>query len=150
MGDHLVLSGAVYTRTCVQQCRVVGLREPRKSDDSSDWPRVGHRIISMDVGTVSIWRDPRKSTLCEYLALTANLLGMKTSLMRLNGSSAVPVYLLGDWVGIWMITDLLSYSRCSALRTASGWIHAYIRFHSFIYSFIQKIKKLGTKIHFRR
>ena len=36
MGDRLGLPGDVYTRTCVQRCRVVGLREPRKSDDSSD------------------------------------------------------------------------------------------------------------------
>ena len=37
MGDRLGLPGAVYTKTCVQRCRVVGLREPRESDGSSDW-----------------------------------------------------------------------------------------------------------------
>ena len=47
-----------------------------------------------DQGAVSIQRDPRKSTMCEYLAHKANLLGMKNSLMHLNGSSAV--YLPGD------------------------------------------------------
>ena len=56
---------------------LVGLREPRKSDGSSDWPRVGRKRISMDVGAVSIQRDPRKFTMCEYLAHKANLLGMK-------------------------------------------------------------------------
>ena len=55
----------------------VGLREPRKSDGSSDWPRVGRKRTSMDVGAVSIRRDPRKSTMCEYLAHKANLLGIK-------------------------------------------------------------------------
>ena len=35
MGDRLGLPGAVYTRTCMQRCRVVGLREPRKSDGSA-------------------------------------------------------------------------------------------------------------------
>ena len=38
----------------------------------------------MDVGTVSIQRDPRKSKMCEYLAHKANLLGMKNSLMRIK------------------------------------------------------------------
>ena len=47
----------------VQRCRVVGLREPRKSDGSSDWLWVGRKITSMDVGAVSIRRDPRKSTM---------------------------------------------------------------------------------------
>ena len=60
MGDRLRLPGGVCTRTCVQRCRVIGLREPRKSDDSSDWPRVGRKINSMDVGAVSIQRDPQK------------------------------------------------------------------------------------------
>ena len=68
MGDRLALPGAVYTRTCVQRCRVVGLREPRKSDCSSDRPRVRRKRTWMDVGAVSIRRDPRKSTMCEYLA----------------------------------------------------------------------------------
>ena len=68
MGDRLAIPGAVYTRTCVQRCRVVRLREPRKSDCSSDWPRVRRKRTWMDVGAVSIRRDPRKSTMCEYLA----------------------------------------------------------------------------------
>ena len=83
-----------------------GSREPRKWDGSSDWPRVGRKKTSMYVGAVSIRQDPRKSTMCVYLAHKANLLGMKNSLMRLkNGSSAV--YLTEDWVGIWMITGLV-------------------------------------------
>ena len=61
--DRLGLPGAVYTRTCVQRCLGVGLREPRKSDGSSDWPRFGRRTTSMDVGVVSIRRVPKKSTL---------------------------------------------------------------------------------------
>ena len=56
---------------------VVALREPRKSDGSSDWPRVGRKRTSMDADAVSIRRDPRKFTMCEYLAHKANLLGMK-------------------------------------------------------------------------
>ena len=56
---------------------LVRLREPRKSDGSPDWPRVGRKRTSMDVGAVSIRRDPRKSTMCEYLAHKTNLLGMK-------------------------------------------------------------------------
>ena len=36
MGDRLGLPGAVYTGTCVQRCRVVGLREPRQSDGLTD------------------------------------------------------------------------------------------------------------------
>ena len=79
----------LYTLGHVQRCRVVGRREPRKSDGSSDWTRVGRKKTSMDVGAVSIRRDHRKSTMCEYLAHKANLLGKKNSLMRLNGSSAV-------------------------------------------------------------
>ena len=55
--------GAVYTRTCVQRCRVVGLGEPRESDGSSDLPTVGRKITSMVVGAVAIRRDPRKSTM---------------------------------------------------------------------------------------
>ena len=47
----------------VQRCRVVGLREPRKSDGSSDRLWVGRKITWMDVGAVSIRRDPRKSTI---------------------------------------------------------------------------------------
>ena len=63
MGDRLGLLGAVYTRTCVQRCCVVGLREPRISDGSSDWPRVGRKWTSMGVGAVSTRRDPRKFTM---------------------------------------------------------------------------------------
>ena len=37
----------------------------------------GRKRTSMDVGAVSIRRDPKKSTMCEYLAHKANLLGMK-------------------------------------------------------------------------
>ena len=44
-------------------CHVVSLREPRKSDGSSDQPRDGRKITSMAVGAVSIQRDPRKSTM---------------------------------------------------------------------------------------
>ena len=55
MGDRLGLPGAVYT--------IVGLREPRKSDGSSDWLWVGRKRTSMDVGAVSIRRDPKKSTI---------------------------------------------------------------------------------------
>ena len=55
----------------------ITIREPRKSDGSSDCPRVGRKRTSMDVGAVSTQRDPRKSTMCEYLAHKANLLGMK-------------------------------------------------------------------------
>ena len=68
-------------KVCHRDCQVlytlVGLRKPRKSDGSSDWPRVRRKRTSMDVGAVSIRRDPRKSTMCEYLAHKANLLGMK-------------------------------------------------------------------------
>ena len=53
---------------------LVELREPRTSDGSSDWPRVGRKRASMDVGAVFIQRDPIKSTMCEYLAHKANLL----------------------------------------------------------------------------
>ena len=35
MGGRLGPPGAVHTRTCVQRCRVVRLREPRKSDGLS-------------------------------------------------------------------------------------------------------------------
>ena len=63
MGDRLRLPGVVYTRTYVQRCRVVGLRVPRKSDGSSDWLRVGRKRTSMELGAVSIWRNPRKSTM---------------------------------------------------------------------------------------
>ena len=114
MGDCLGLPGAVYTRTCVQLCHVLGLREPSKSDSSSDW--AGHKRTSMDVGAVPVWQEPRKSTMCEYLAHKANLFGMKNSLMCLNGSSAV--YLPVDWVGIWMITGLAKLlSMISALNS---------------------------------
>ena len=52
------LPGAAYTRTCLQRCCVLGLREPRKSV----WmTKAGRKIISMDV--VSIRRDPTKSTI---------------------------------------------------------------------------------------
>ena len=44
-------------------CRVVGLREPSKSDGSSDRLCVGRKRTSMDVGAVFIRRDPRKSTM---------------------------------------------------------------------------------------
>ena len=69
--------------TCIPawDCQVlytlVGLRESRKSEGSSDCPRVERKRTSMDVGAVSIRRDPRKSTMCEYLAQKTNLLGMK-------------------------------------------------------------------------
>ena len=69
--------GWVTAWDCQVLYTLVGLREPRKSDGSSDWPRVGRKRTSMDVGAVSIRRDPRKSTMCEYLAHKANLLGMK-------------------------------------------------------------------------
>ena len=116
MGDRLGQPGAVYTRTCVQRCYLVGLRKPRKSDGSSDWPIVERKRTSMDVGAVSIRRHSRKSTVYEYLAHQANLLRMKNSLMRLNGSS--PVYLPGDWVGIWMKTGLAKLlSLLSALNS---------------------------------
>ena len=62
-----ILPGAVYTRTCAQRCCVVGIREPRKSDDImfrlTDLELdqrgyipslVGRKITSMDVGVVSI------------------------------------------------------------------------------------------------
>ena len=52
----------------------------------------------MDVGAVSIRRDPGKSTMCEYLATYDEFAWNENSLMRLNGSSAV--YLPGDGVGI--------------------------------------------------
>ena len=68
--------GWVTAWDCQVLYTLVGLREPRKSDGSSDWPRVGRKRTSMDVGAVSIRRDPRKSTMCEYLAHKANLLGM--------------------------------------------------------------------------
>ena len=133
MGDRLRLPGAVYTRTCVQPCCVMGLREPRKSDGSFDWPRLGRKKTSMDVGAVSIRRDPRKSTICEYLAHKANLLGMKNGLMRLkNGSSAV--YLPG--VGIWMITCLakllLMFSALNSFQLDNA-LHVYkiLYIHSF-------------------
>ena len=110
---------------------LVGLREPRKSDGSSDWPRVGRKRTSMDVGTVSIRRDPRKSTMCEYLAHKANLLGMKIAWCA---SMAAQLYISQEtelefeW---WQA--LLSYSRCSALWTASCWIRALYKI-SFIHS----------------
>ena len=57
MGDRLGLPGAqLYT--------LVWLGEPRKSDGSSAWrPRVGRKRTSIDVGAVSVQRDPRKSTM---------------------------------------------------------------------------------------
>ena len=69
--------GWVTAWDCQVLYTLVGLREPRKSDGSSDWPRVGRKRSSMDVGAVSFRRDPRKSTMCEYLAHKANLLGMR-------------------------------------------------------------------------
>ena len=58
--DLKISSYWTFTLQTFTRCRVVGLREPRKSDGSSDWPRVGRKITSMDVGAVSTWRDPRK------------------------------------------------------------------------------------------
>ena len=94
----------VRHRACQVLYTLVGLGEPRKSDGSSDWPRVGRKRTSMDVGAASIRRDPGKSTMCEYLATYDEFAWNENSLMRLNGSSAV--YLPGDGVGIWIITDL--------------------------------------------
>ena len=91
MRDRLGTSSAKYTRTCVQRCRVVGLREQRKSDGS------------MDVGAVVIRRSPRKSTMCEYLAHKANFAWNENSLRRLKVAA---VYLPGDWVRIWMLAGL--------------------------------------------
>ena len=76
MGDRL---GAVYTRTCVQRWRV---RETRKSDGSSDRPRVGRKRASMDVSTVSIRRDPRKSTICEYFHIRIVVADHTSKLIR--------------------------------------------------------------------
>ena len=56
----------------VQRCRVVGFREQRKSDGSSDWLEVGRKITSMDVGTVSIRRDPENPQ-CGVLGLHIRL-----------------------------------------------------------------------------
>ena len=53
MGDRLGLQ-VLYT--------LVGLREPRKSDGSSDWLWVGCKRTPMDIGAVFIPRDPKKST----------------------------------------------------------------------------------------
>ena len=69
--------GWVTACDCQVLYTLVWLREPRKSDGSSDWPRVGRKRTSIDVGAISIRRDPRKSTMCEYLAHKVNLLGMK-------------------------------------------------------------------------
>ena len=125
MGDRLGLPGAVYT--------LVGLREPRKSDGSSDWPRVGRKRTSMDVGAVSIRRDPIKSTMCEYLAHKANLLGMKIAWCA---SMAAQLFISQETeLEFEWQQALLSYSQCSALWTAAGWIHALYTI-SFIHSFI--------------
>ena len=58
MGNRLAYTRCLYARTCIQRCRVVGLRGPHKSDGSPDRTRVGHKRTSMDVGAVSIRRDP--------------------------------------------------------------------------------------------
>ena len=68
---------------------------------SSGWPRAGRKRTSIDVCAVSVRRDPRQSTMYEYLAYKANLIGMKNSLMGFRSRSAITQ----DWVGIWMITS---------------------------------------------
>ena len=54
--------GWVTACDCQVLYTLVGLREPRKSDGSSDWLWVGRKRTSMDVGAVSIQRGPQKST----------------------------------------------------------------------------------------
>ena len=54
--------GWVTAWDCQVLYTLVGLREPRKSDGSSVWLWVGRKRTSMDVGAVSIRRDPKKST----------------------------------------------------------------------------------------
>ena len=75
--------GWVTALDCQVLYTLVGLREPRKSDGSSNWPRVGRRRTSMDVGAVSIRRDCRKSTMCDYFAQKV-FAWNENSLMRLN------------------------------------------------------------------
>ena len=122
----------MYTLGHVARSDVLSWGSENHVNQMARLTRVIRKITSMDVGAVSIRWDPRKSTMCEYLAHKANLLGKKNSLMRLNGSSAV--YLPGDSVGIWMITGLANfYFWCSVFWTASGWIHALYKI-SFIHS----------------
>ena len=59
----LLIIGWVTAWDCQVLYALVGLREPRKSDGSSDWLWVGRKRTSMDVGAVSIQRDPGKSTI---------------------------------------------------------------------------------------
>ena len=54
--------GWVTAWDCQVRYKLVGFREPRKSDGSSDWLWVGRKRTSMDVGTVSIRLNPKKST----------------------------------------------------------------------------------------
>ena len=54
--------GWVTAWDCQVLYTFVGLREPRKSDGSSDWLWVGRKRTTMDVGAVSVRRDPKKST----------------------------------------------------------------------------------------
>ena len=90
----------------------------------------------MDVGAVSIRQDPRKSTMFEYLAHKANLLGMKKAWCA---SMAAQLYISQETkLEFEWKRALLSYSRCSALWTASGWIHALYKI-SFIHSFLSFI-----------
>ena len=73
----LIILANSHSRPERENTRERGYEVRRISHHTSDWPRVGRKRTSMDVGAVSIQRDPRKSTKCEYLAHTANLLGMK-------------------------------------------------------------------------
>ena len=54
--------GWVTAWDCQVLYTLVGLGEPRKLDGSSDWLWVGRKRTSMDVGAVSIRRDPKEST----------------------------------------------------------------------------------------
>ena len=132
MRDRLGPPGAVYTRTCVQRCFLVGLREPRKSDGSSDWPRAGRKITSMDVGAVSIGRDLRKSTMCDYLAHKANLLWMKIAWY----ASKRQLSCISPRRLSWNFDANRPCSRCSALymRLWINWDKANI---NAIYQYIQ-------------
>ena len=108
MGDRLRLPGGVCTRTCVQRCRVEGLREPRKSDVSSVWTRVGRKRTSMDVGAVSIRRDPRKSTMRRDITI------VRTVTLHTDPDTDVGFYVHCETYGEISPSPTLSYTlHCS-------------------------------------